>query len=225
MEIRFTKGGYYEDHKRRVYICMNARKRSYFGSDQHVEMAEVTTRDVVKPTGPVACADIARKMTTNEIQEFYDACERECEAIAETERQEKGTTTMTTKTTTKRTAKKSTAGKTTKKAATTKAKPAAKKAATKTAAKAATPAEAKPAKAKAEKRMSQLDAAAQILKGANEPMTTKALVEAMVAKNLWASPGGKTPDRTLYAAILREINTKGADSRFKKATPGHFTHA
>src|SRR5688572_13270079 len=39
----------------------------------------------------------------------------------------------------------------------------------------------------------------------------------------WASPGGKTPAQTLYSAILREINTKGRDSRFKKTERGLFT--
>ena len=47
------------------------------------------------------------------------------------------------------------------------------------------------------------------------------LVEAMEAKGLWKSPGGKTPDATLYASILRDLR-KGKDARFKKAAPGKF---
>ena len=52
---------------------------------------------------------------------------------------------------------------------------------------------------------------------------TAELVEAMAAKGLWKSPNGKTPDRTLYSAIAREIIKKGKASRFKKAETGKFT--
>jgi hypothetical protein len=71
--------------------------------------------------------------------------------------------------------------------------------------------------------MSALDAAAQVLANAKEPMNTKAMIEAMAAKGLWTSPGGKTPHATLYAAILREINNKGAEARFQKVDCGQFT--
>ena len=47
-------------------------------------------------------------------------------------------------------------------------------------------------------------------------------VEAMVTKKLWTSPGGKTPDATLYAAILREIQTKGKEARFTRVDRGLF---
>jgi hypothetical protein len=53
-------------------------------------------------------------------------------------------------------------------------------------------------------------------------MTTKAMIEAMAAKGYWSSPNGQTPAATLYSAILREINTKGKDARFKKADRGLF---
>lgn len=82
------------------------------------------------------------------------------------------------------------------------------------------------AKAKAprqrEGKMSALDAAAQVLANAQEPLNTKAMIEAMAAKGLWTSPGGKTPHATLYAAILREINEKGAEARFEKVDRGQF---
>jgi hypothetical protein len=48
------------------------------------------------------------------------------------------------------------------------------------------------------------------------------MIETMGAKNLWASPNGKTPAATLYAAILREVTTKGTASRFTKTAPGKF---
>jgi len=71
-------------------------------------------------------------------------------------------------------------------------------------------------------KLSALDAAAQVLASANEPMNAKAMIEAMAAQGLWTSPGGKTPAATLYAAILREINTKGAEARFQKTDRGLF---
>ncbi len=72
--------------------------------------------------------------------------------------------------------------------------------------------------------MSLLDAAAHLLGQADEATRCKDLVEKAREQGLWAPKrGGKTPDRTLYAAILREINTKGDASRFRKVERGHFT--
>jgi len=72
--------------------------------------------------------------------------------------------------------------------------------------------------------MSLLDAAAHLLGQTDEAMRCKDLVEKARELGLWAPKrGGKTPDRTLYAAILREINTKGDASRFRKVERGHFT--
>jgi hypothetical protein len=72
------------------------------------------------------------------------------------------------------------------------------------------------------KRVSALDAAAQVLASANEPMRAKDLIAAMQTKGLWTSPGGKTPEATLYAAMTREITVKGRESRFKKVERGLF---
>jgi hypothetical protein len=72
------------------------------------------------------------------------------------------------------------------------------------------------------KKVSALDAAAKVLATTGEPMTTKAMIEAMTERGLWTSPGGKTPQATLYAAILREVATKGTKGRFRKTAPGHF---
>ena len=71
------------------------------------------------------------------------------------------------------------------------------------------------------KRTGILDAAAQILAKAEEPMNCKAIVEQAIAKNLW-STRGKTPHATLYAAIIREIASKGQDARFEKVDRGRF---
>lgn len=75
----------------------------------------------------------------------------------------------------------------------------------------------------AKKKLSQIDAAVAVLGKAKEPMNCKAMVEAMAKQKLWQSPGGATPHATLYASILREINAKGRDARFKKTDRGHFT--
>ena len=75
---------------------------------------------------------------------------------------------------------------------------------------------------KAGKKLSQIEAAVAVLRKAGEPMTCKAMVEAMTARGLWTSPGGKTPDATLYASILKELTTRGKDARFVKAAPGRF---
>jgi hypothetical protein len=78
-------------------------------------------------------------------------------------------------------------------------------------------------KAKATKeKLSAIDAAAQVLSGAKEPMNAKEMIEAMAAKNLWKSPGGKTPHATLYSAIIREISLKGKEARFVKKERGKF---
>lgn len=53
-------------------------------------------------------------------------------------------------------------------------------------------------------------------------MTTRDLVETMAAKGDWTSPGGETPQATLYSAILREITVKGKEARFAKTERGRF---
>jgi len=75
--------------------------------------------------------------------------------------------------------------------------------------------------AKGAKRASGLDAAAQVLADAGEPLNTKTMVERMLAKGLWSS-GGKTPAATIYAAIIREIAIKGKEARFRKVARGKF---
>ena len=83
----------------------------------------------------------------------------------------------------------------------------------------------KPAKAPAKAkppRLSALDAAAQVLAASDKPLRAKDLIEQMEAKKLWKSPGGKTPEATLYAAMLREIAAKKSEARFKKVERGLF---
>jgi hypothetical protein len=83
---------------------------------------------------------------------------------------------------------------------------------------------AKPAKPAKPKRLSALDAAAKVLAESDRPLRAIDIIEVMHAKGLWSSPGGKTPEATLYAAIIREITAKGKDARFKKVDRGMFTH-
>jgi len=91
---------------------------------------------------------------------------------------------------------------------------------TKKSQKTSAPKAAKPAKTKT--KLSALDAAAKVLDERGEPMTTGAMIEEMATRRYWKSPGGKTPAATLYSAILREINLKGKDARFKKTDRGMF---
>jgi hypothetical protein len=73
-----------------------------------------------------------------------------------------------------------------------------------------------------EKKLSAVAAAARVLVESGQPMNAKQLIEAMAQKGYWTSPGGKTPEATLYAAIAREIKTKGDQSRFTNPERGMF---
>ncbi len=90
------------------------------------------------------------------------------------------------------------------------------------AAKEAKPKSSKSAGERKPRRVSALDAAAQVLAASEVPMRAKEMIAAMEAKALWRSPGGKTPEATLYAAIIREIAAKGDKARFKKHEKGVF---
>ncbi len=83
-----------------------------------------------------------------------------------------------------------------------------------------------PAKTKTKKKtkgkLSGLDAAAKVLAEGGEPLRCKQIVETMLAKGYWTT-NGKTPAATIYAAILREIQTKGKNARFMKSDRGLFT--
>jgi len=70
--------------------------------------------------------------------------------------------------------------------------------------------------------MSGLDAAAKVLTDARKPLRVKEMVEAMEKKGLWKSKNGKTPEATVYAAIIREIHAKGGEARFEKKDRGLF---
>ena len=75
--------------------------------------------------------------------------------------------------------------------------------------------------AKGAKRPSGLDAAAQVLADADEPLSVKEIVALALGRKLWQT-SGKTPAATIYAAIIREIATKGDAARFRKVARGRF---
>ena len=92
----------------------------------------------------------------------------------------------------------------------------AKKKATKRAAK------TKKGQVKEGKRLTALDAAARVLAESGQALSCGELIAAMAAKGYWTSPAGKTPSSTLYAAMAREIQVKGAAARFRKSERGKF---
>ena len=67
-----------------------------------------------------------------------------------------------------------------------------------------------------------LDCAVRVLREAGKPLNCKQMVETMLSKGYWQT-GGKTPEATIYAAIIREIATRKGEARFKKTDRGMFT--
>jgi hypothetical protein len=72
------------------------------------------------------------------------------------------------------------------------------------------------------KKVSALDAAAKILEATGQPMRPAEIVDEAARRDLWKSPGGKTPAASLHAAITREIAAKGSEARFTKTGRGYF---
>ncbi len=72
------------------------------------------------------------------------------------------------------------------------------------------------------KQLSALDAAAKVLGETGKAMNCQELIEVMAAQGYWKSPAGKTPSATLYASLIKEIATKGKESRFQKTDRGTF---
>ena len=75
------------------------------------------------------------------------------------------------------------------------------------------------------KGLSLLNAAATVLERSGEAMPVRAMIEEAKASGLWTPTGGKTPEQTLYSAIIREIKDKGGASRFRKDGRGRFSFA
>ena len=71
-------------------------------------------------------------------------------------------------------------------------------------------------------RLNILDAAYRILSETKKAMTTREIVAACAENRYWVSDA-KTPWQTLTAAMNRDIQTKGTQSRFQKIERGKFT--
>lgn len=69
---------------------------------------------------------------------------------------------------------------------------------------------------KSSPKLSLLNAAAAVLENSDEPLSVRRMIDSAKEKGLWESGQGKTPEQTLYSAIVREIKVKGENSRFKK---------
>ncbi len=87
------------------------------------------------------------------------------------------------------------------------------------------PASKSPAKRAPKAKLSALAAAAKVLGQSKQAMNCQELVEAMARQGYWKSAHGKTPERTLSAAIRHEITKQGKTSRFRKVQRGRFTLA
>ena len=77
-----------------------------------------------------------------------------------------------------------------------------------------------------EKKLSLLNAAAQVLAACRTPMNCKEMIAKAVEMGLWTPTGAKTPEQTLYSGIFREIKTT-EEPRFKKSATrkGSFEYA
>jgi hypothetical protein len=65
------------------------------------------------------------------------------------------------------------------------------------------------------------DIAYQILEENGTPMHSKDITKVAIAKG-WLKTGGKTPEATMNAQLIVDINKNGEDSRFVKTSPSVF---
>ena len=78
---------------------------------------------------------------------------------------------------------------------------------------------------KPEKKRSLLDAAVEVLRLAKMPMNTREIIEAAIELKLWQPTGAKTPEQTLYGAIVRENKNKEQPRIVKSNIKGKFIYA
>ena len=79
--------------------------------------------------------------------------------------------------------------------------------------------------AKPETKKSLLTAAAEILQQTGEALSANELISKVQEAGLWEPQAGKTPANTLYAAILREMNTKENPRFARGEKKGTFQYA
>ena len=77
---------------------------------------------------------------------------------------------------------------------------------------------------KPEKKLSLFSAAIKVMETgpAGQTYSVKELVAETIAQGLWTPGAGKTPDMTLYAAILRDIATKEHPRIIRAEVRGKF---
>ena len=76
-----------------------------------------------------------------------------------------------------------------------------------------------------EKKKSLLTAAAEILQTTGEALSANELIVKVQEAGLWELQTGKTPANTLYAAILREMNSKENPRFARGEKKGTFQYA
>jgi restriction system protein len=69
--------------------------------------------------------------------------------------------------------------------------------------------------------MNSLEAAETILSQAGEPLHYQEITRRILAQKLWATQG-KTPDATINAQLVVEINERGVGSHFQRTGPGIY---
>ena len=74
----------------------------------------------------------------------------------------------------------------------------------------------------AEKKLSLLNAALQVLKRSRTPLNTKEILAQVIEEGLWSPNGAKTPEQNLYSAIFREIASKEVPRIVKAEVRGKF---
>ena len=78
---------------------------------------------------------------------------------------------------------------------------------------------------KPEKKRSLLEAAVEVLRIAKQPMNTREIIEWAMKLELWQPTGAKTPEQTLYGAIVRENKTKEHPRIVRSDLKGRFIYA
>ena len=74
-------------------------------------------------------------------------------------------------------------------------------------------------------KRSLLEAAVEVLRLAKMPMNTREIIEAAIELKLWTPTGAKTPEQTLYGAIVRENKSKEHPRIVKSDIKGKFIYA
>lgn len=69
--------------------------------------------------------------------------------------------------------------------------------------------------------MTTLDAAAEVLRDAGEPLHIKSITDRMLESGLWQSQA-KVPHHSVSGCVTEDIASKGKDSKFRRVRPGVY---